>query len=132
MKVLVCGGRDYSDSKRVASVLSKLKITCLINGGARGADKLSSRWAKVNNIPYFEYPADWDKFGKKAGPIRNQEMLYENVDIGFAVAFPGGHGTLNMISLLAEVGIFIFIANAGEWDVDILKQIAKIKAESGC
>lgn len=50
MRVLVCGGRNYNDRKRVFSTLDRIGITHLIQGGARGADALAKDWAKLRGI----------------------------------------------------------------------------------
>lgn len=101
LRVLVCGGRAYTDSHRVASVLDRLGqdegISLIIHGAATGADKLASWWAVQHHIPQLPFPADWRKHGNRAGPIRNQQML----DVGkpdLVVAFPGGVGTRDMIT----------------------------------
>lgn len=99
MKVLVCGGREYSNSARVFEVLGSLHakraITEIIEGGALGADRLAKTWAQHANVPIRTFPASWGRYGKQAGYVRNQQML----DVGkpdIVVAFPGGRGTLDM------------------------------------
>lgn len=108
-RVLVCGGRDYSNEDCLRDVLNKVHsahpIGTLIQGGARGADALAHKWATENNIPEIvtEY-ADWAQYGKAAGPIRNERMLYVwKPDL--VVAFPGGRGTANMIHLARQAGV---------------------------
>jgi hypothetical protein len=108
MRVLVCGGRDYEDSVRVNEVLdefhSNTPITLLIEGGARGADSLADRWAVHNYIPSMTFNAEWDKYGKAAGMIRNQKML----DVGkpdVVIAFPGGRGTSNMVNIAEKAKV---------------------------
>lgn len=107
MKVLVCGGRDFNNSRLVANVLAKLSreghIEVIIHGGATGADTLADRWAKAHDIPTKPYPVskeDWARLGKKAGPIRNSVMLADSGlgDGDVVVAFPGGDGTADMIA----------------------------------
>jgi hypothetical protein len=101
MKVLVCGGRRYSDALTLGSWLGGIQrdhgITEIIQGGATGADFLACRFADFKNIPVRTFTAEWDRFGKAAGPIRNRRMLEEgNPDL--VVAFPGGTGTADMVS----------------------------------
>ena len=101
-KYLVCGGRDFNDYARMEEVLDKIignNPFWLVHGAARGADKLSGEYARTRDCKgVFEYPADWDTHGKAAGHIRNKEMLLnERPDL--VIAFPGGVGTANMISL---------------------------------
>jgi hypothetical protein len=97
MKILVCGGRDYTNKLRIHEVLSQYKNipnVSFISGMARGADLLAWKWCKANNIHCEEVPADWKKYSKKAGSIRNQKML--DMDPDLVIAFPGGNGTENM------------------------------------
>ena len=96
MKVLICGGRDYSNYQDLKSVLDKFFITEIISGGARGADSLAIQYAKARRIPYREYPANWKKHGRKAGVLRNQEML-DSERPRLVIAFPGGKGTADMV-----------------------------------
>ena len=49
-------------------------ITSVISGGARGADRLGEQWARSHGIPFQVFPADWDKWGKSAGYVRNKQM----------------------------------------------------------
>ena len=110
MRICVCGGRDYQDAEKVNHILSRIHhikpISSLMNGGAKGADKLSSDWAISNAIPLVVINADWDLYGKSAGAIRNKNMVIIGFDC--LVAFPGGNGTKNMItqSLKAKLKIF--------------------------
>jgi predicted Rossmann-fold nucleotide-binding protein len=108
-RVLVCGGRDYSDSRRVYQVLDKLHaeagISCLIQGGARGADALALRWAEnISGVPSENYEADWEAHGTFAGPARNKRMLDEGRP-DLVIAFPGGRGTADMIRKARKAGV---------------------------
>jgi len=109
MKILVCGGRDYSDQKRVFTELDAIHLAVtideLIEGGANGADALGRTWALTHNIPVRTYFANWRVYGRGGGPIRNRQMLEENPDIGLVVAFPGGKGTADMMALVRRRGI---------------------------
>ncbi len=99
MRVLICGGRDFTDRELMHSLLDKLRpvIDVVIHGAARGADELADLWAQESGKPVMAFPADWTTHGRAAGPIRNKRMLVEGKpDVVFA--FPGGRGTENMIS----------------------------------
>lgn len=79
-------------------------VTCVIHGAAPGADFLAGWWAMTNNIPVRAFPADWRKYGKRAGFRRNQQMLDEGKpDIVFA--FPGGNGTKDMVKRAKAAGV---------------------------
>lgn len=108
MKVVVTGGRDYRDEKKVFETLNKLHatkpITMLVEGGASGADDLSRAWAVTHGVPVKTYPAKWSEYGKSAGPIRNGQMLdAEQPDL--VIAFPGGRGTANCTSQARDRGL---------------------------
>jgi hypothetical protein len=100
-RVLVCGGRDFTDQPRVWSVLDHYHAEsggfgCIVHGAARGADTLAGAWASARGVFELPFPADWDLHGYSAGPIRNARMLHEGrPDV--VIAFPGGKGTANMI-----------------------------------
>lgn len=99
MKIIVCGGRDYTDYEKVYETLDELHakkpISLVIEGGANGADSLGRAWAITRNVPRLTMKADWKAHGPAAGPIRNGEMLKHSPDM--VVAFPGGKGTADMI-----------------------------------
>lgn len=100
MKLIIAGGRDYQFDEEDEFILNAIlgsgnrRITEVVSGGAKGADRGGELWAKHWNIPIKRFPADWDKHGKKAGPIRNEEMAkYADA----VILFPGGRGTANML-----------------------------------
>jgi hypothetical protein len=77
MKVAVIGSRTFSSYESVVNVLSKIKITEIISGGAVGADSLGERYAKDNDIPTKIFLPDWKTHGKKAGFLRNTQIIEE-------------------------------------------------------
>jgi hypothetical protein len=110
MRVLVCGSRYYEDYEKLREVLSGIHIGTIIHGCARGADKLGGRYAEANNIPVCEFPADWGKYGKRAGPIRNRQMLIEGrPDMVVAFRGPNSRGTQNMIEQAEKAGVSVKI-----------------------
>lgn len=103
-RVLVCGGRTFNDANLVNVTLNLLNPRVLINGGAPGADRLARMWAGYRCIPTFTFPADWERKGRSAGPLRNQAMI----DIGkpdLVIAFAGGSGTADMVRRARKAGI---------------------------
>lgn len=110
-RVLVCGGRDYDDYERVKGVLDKLLDWCggrggliIIQGMAPGADSLARRWAEDNGVETIGFRASWDLYGKRAGYIRNSQMLDEGKP-DLVIAFPGGAGTNMMVKLSIDACI---------------------------
>lgn len=118
LRVLVCGGRDYKDYDKFNKFMfdfcedrglheDEYKMPngiTIIHGAAKGADSLADQWAVVNWVPFEEYPADWEKYGRSAGHIRNQQMLDEGKP-DVVIAFPGGRGTANMIERARKAGV---------------------------
>lgn len=117
MRALVCGGRTYRNREQAFSYLDQLhakyKFTEIIAGAAVGADALAVEWAIARNIPYREFPADWDKHGDRAGRKRNIEMLTEKPDL--IVAFPGGAGTRHMITSGWQAGVPVISTWRENW-----------------
>lgn len=107
-RILVCGGRDYGNRERLFSILDVAHaanpIIDLIVGGAPGADSLAREWATERSVKLDLYPADWDRYGKAAGPIRNQQMLDEGKP-HLVIAFPGGRGTADMVKRADAAGV---------------------------
>ena len=113
MRVLVCGGRDFNNYNLLSKTLHEViydgdhtyySDVTIISGNARGADKLGEQFARDNECKLEIFPADWDKFGKGAGFIRNQKMIDEGKP-DLVVAFPGGVGTKNMIERSVKAGV---------------------------
>lgn len=107
-RVIVCGGRDYSNEDSIWHFLTylhrKAPIALLIHGGATGADAIASQWAIQHRVRQLPFPADWKKHGKSAGPIRNQAMIDEGKP-DMVIAFPGGKGTADMKRRAQAAGI---------------------------
>lgn len=110
MRVLVCGGRDFTDWRAcwnaLAEAHAEAPITLLIHGGAKGADRLAAKWADGMRIPMKEFPAHWVQHGRAAGPIRNQRMIDEGKP-DLVIAMQGGRGTEDMVrrATLANVRV---------------------------
>lgn len=104
-KVIIAGGRDFNDFPRLCNVMDKLlteqiKINkiVIISGGARGADTLGQRYARLRNFELIKVKVDWNKHGKSAGFIRNKEML--NIADGVVCFWDGkSTGTGHMVTI---------------------------------
>lgn len=84
-----------------------LPAVTIITGGATGADSAAEDWAAVNWTDLQVYrikPSEWLKYGKAAGPHRNQRMIDEG-EPDLVVAFPGGKGTADMVKRAKAAGI---------------------------
>ncbi len=131
MKVLVCGGREFgkvnnqnadggalsleelevkrAERRYVNDELTRISnergpITQIIEGGASGADTCAFWFAKMHGIKSRTFNAKWDEHGRKAGHLRNQQMLDEGKP-DLVVAFPGGLGTYSMIQKAKKAGV---------------------------
>ena len=106
MRVIVCGGRDYANRTVVGGVLGMLRDgVTIVHGAASGADSLAAVEAALLGFDVEAHPADWNAYGKAAGPIRNQRMLDAGADL--VIAFPGGRGTADMVRRSREAGIVV-------------------------
>lgn len=106
MKVLVSGSRHFQDKEKMEGVLKGFEISCIIEGEARGADRLAREYAERQGIPVMSFPAKWDLYGKAAGAIRNTEMLrVGQPDLVVAFRAPDSRGTKNMIDQAREAEI---------------------------
>jgi len=112
LRLIVCGGRDYTNAERLNEVLSHIHaercVVEVIHGNQRGADKLAGAWARANGVKETPVDAEWEKYhrpGRKnpAGPIRNGEMLKLQPD--GVVAFRGGSGTTDMVGKAEAAGV---------------------------
>ena len=109
MKLIIAGGRDYKFSSADIINLDKLSerigVDEVVSGHARGADTCGEFWARSLSIPIKQFPADWEKYGKQAGFIRNTEMA-QYADA--VVLFPGGKGTDHMYSIARQHKLVIY------------------------
>lgn len=99
-KLAVVGSRSITDYSFIKRLLDRKldSIECIISGGARGVDTLAERWANENRIPIKVFPADWDRWGKRAGYIRNETIIKE-CDICLAIWDGQSKGTLHSVNL---------------------------------
>lgn len=108
MRILVCGGRDFSDRAFIERTLTRLakveSIDAVIEGNASGVDRIAGFWARQRDIPNLKFAADWEGLGRAAGPIRNQRMLDEGRP-DLVIAFPGGRGTADMVRRAKAAGV---------------------------
>lgn len=114
MKVLVCGSRTIDDPAAVIRAVeqSGIRPTQIISGGARGVDRLAGEYAAEKGIEFIEYLADWDKYGKRAGFMRNYVMVGE-ADAVIAVWDGVSSGTKHSIELARSTGkpVFVYTPN---------------------
>jgi hypothetical protein len=111
-KVLVCGGREYSDREKIYHVLDAYLARIgpdmlVINGGAPGADTIAREWAVDRQVDHLTLYAKWQVFGKSAGPIRNRRMAKKKprLVLAFHPNIDESRGTRDMIGVAEKLGI---------------------------
>jgi len=109
--VLICGDRNWSDYQAIKREIvgHKLdpKTDVIMHGGARGADRIAGEIGLANRFKVRVFPADWERHGRGAGPIRNYLMLDQRPDLVLAFHPEIGlsKGTAHMIEIAKEKGI---------------------------
>jgi hypothetical protein len=115
VRILVCGSRTFEDAQFIWDVFRSQKDsdTVIIEGGACGADNHAQRWAKANKIPFEQYDADWGRYGRGAGPIRNKVMLDEGKpDLVLAFVdkpLDKSRGTADMVKQARAAGVKTYV-----------------------
>ena len=128
IKIIIAGSRTYNDYSTVSNIVDHILRTKLYKKGykpsdieivcgmANGADTLGEHYANSNGFAIHYFPAEWDKYGKSAGYIRNKQMAeYASYRKGYGalIAFWDGNskGTKHMIDLAKEYGMKVFVYN---------------------
>jgi len=107
MRLLVCGDRNWRDRQMVYDEISALdNIECVIEGEAKGADTFARYTAEYLGIPVLKFPAQWEKYGRQAGPLRNREMLLHGMPthvLAFHDNISISRGTKDMVNRALKV-----------------------------
>lgn len=117
-RVIIAGTRDFKDYELLKSycdyMLSKKvesgEEIVVLSGGASGADALGEQYAKERGYNILHYPAQWDKYGRRAGPMRNRQMA-DNADALIAYWDGESRGTKNMIEEAKKRGLMVAVKN---------------------
>ena len=115
MRIVVAGSREFTDYN-VAEAFIDQCITpangdsslIFISGGCRGADKIGEMYAKSHGFQIEVFPADWEKYGRKAGPIRNRQMA-QAADMVICFWDGKSKGTKSMIECAVRAGKAVMI-----------------------
>ncbi len=108
IRVLICGDRNWKDRELIQAIIAALDVEVIIEGEARGADTLAREVAQEYNIPVLAFPAEWSKYGRAAGPIRNKQMLDEgrpDLVVAFHNNITASKGTKDMLQRARDRGI---------------------------
>lgn len=132
LKIIIAGSRHISDVSLIEpAVIAALRekgpyldylavdlfgwpcaVAEVVSGGANGVDLLGEQWAESRGIPVKRFPADWRKYGRRAGPLRNREMAeYVGPRESLLVALWDGEsrGTADMVKTAEAVGVTTFV-----------------------
>lgn len=120
-RVIIAGGREFNDYQllrekcdKILADTSKTSQIVIVSGTARGADRLGERYARERGYQIVRYPANWDRDGNSAGPIRNAKMA-ENADALIAFWDGESRGTYNMIdTAIRREDMLIRVVNYAE------------------
>jgi hypothetical protein len=110
MRILVCGDRHWTRASVISRVLLE-KVRpgdVIIHGAARGADSLAGQLAAgIDGVTVEAYPAEWLRYGRGAGPIRNQQMLNSGIDLvlAFHASIETSRGTADMVRRAQKAGV---------------------------
>jgi hypothetical protein len=112
MNLGIIGSRSFNNynllKEEVNNFLKKEMVDCIVSGGARGADTLAEKYAKECNIPTLIIRPEWDKYGKKAGYLRNIEIV-KNSEVIIAFWDGVSSGTKMSIDLAKKANKIIKI-----------------------
>lgn len=125
VRVIVTGGRNFQDQDVVFAALDLLhRLTPIkeLSQGGCWCNPVDDKWQKTYGVDYFAwlwakergvrsrtYHADWENYGRSAGPRRNSTMVNDGADI--VLAFPGGRGTKGCVELARAAGLFVLVFN---------------------
>lgn len=106
MRVLVTGSRTWADTLVIRERLSQLPDDAIvIHGDAMGADRIADAQAVMLGLLTERHPALWERYGKRAGFIRNQEMVDAGADLVLAFWDGESKGTAHTIEMAKTAGI---------------------------
>lgn len=122
MRLLICGSRSWDDYPIILRALRAIidahgRPELVIHGAARGADTFGGAAAGFLGIQVREFPADWAKDGRAAGPIRNHRMLHFGEPthlLAFAPTFAVWSGTMHMMTIADNADVQMACLNNRE------------------
>lgn len=111
MRILVTGSRDWEDRDLIYQILGEftshgVRHTLVHGDCPTGADRMADDWAKCQpDIIVEKYPAEWDVYGKRAGFVRNEQMVNLGADICLAFIKNNSKGATMTANLAQAAGI---------------------------
>lgn len=116
-RVLITGSRDWSDITTLFDALDEAYLEAgdfrtvrVVHGAARGADSLAQVWYESRKergwyVEIERHPAKWTQYGKRAGILRNEEMVKLGADLCLAFPLPESKGTKHCMDIARKAGI---------------------------
>lgn len=134
MRVLVTGSRTWDDAKTIRQALeaaavglaaARVPTMTVVHGACpNGADELADQWIRYHRGEPFvtaeRHPAQWRKFGKRAGMVRNEQMVAAGADLALAFIRDGSPGATHCAELASDRGIPLRVWHYGEPGVTAL------------
>lgn len=109
MRVLICGDRNWKDREAIFACVGALaEGVPVIEGEQRGADKIAAEAGRFHGVTVLGYPAEWNRYGKGAGAIRNRQMLKEGkptLVVFFHNNLRESKGTKDMVKIAVGAGV---------------------------
>jgi hypothetical protein len=118
-RVLVTGSRTWTDWASLSTALSDLRVEhgrCLVvvhGACSEGADHLADLWARSTGTRVQRFPANWIRYGRAAGPIRNAAMVNTRPNLCLAFVRNQSPGTTDCVDRVHAVGIPVRIYRVG-------------------
>lgn len=123
MRILFSGSRNWKDEsvvfeclKKIISTYGENEITIVV-GGAKGLDTIVENISRSLGLNVEVFNANWNLYGKRAGPIRNQKMLDSGADLVFAFPEKESRGTRHMIDISRKAGVKTIVYENNAWKV---------------
>lgn len=120
-RIIVCGGRHFDDYACLESVMAKVMSDLglklpeieIVSGHCQGADQLGETYAERHGISCKVFPAQWEVYGRAAGPVRNSEMIKyaaeSEVPVVVAFVSPRSRGTMDTVKKAKKQGFRVYV-----------------------
>jgi hypothetical protein len=117
MKVVICGSRDLQNYQLVEEAVTRsgFEISTVLSGSSRGVDRLGIAFARNHHHPVQVFMPEWERFGKRAGMVRNREMA-QTAEAVIAIWDGQSRGTRNIIELASNrhLPCFVLLVNCNQ------------------
>jgi hypothetical protein len=119
LRILITGSREWTGRTAIRRALEAVLEQCagdcfehisevtVVHGAARGADRIAGEVATELGCTVEVHPANWDRYGKAAGPIRNLEMIRQGADVCLAFPLGPSRGTRHAMAAARAAGITV-------------------------